>query len=170
MKKYNFTPRVQKAISSSKNLAESLGSHDINLSHLLFSILESKQSTILSFFQDVNVSLEDFKLLVFDFEKTASIHSLDSNFNQKDIDYDTHYKKVFKLAFSFADELEHGYVGIEHLFYILLVYEKSPLPNLLNDFNVDVEKGREKLKNFFISGEWEEKKIPQKKRCRKKIG
>lgn len=168
MKKYNFTPRVQKAISSSKNLAESLGSHDINLSHLLFSILESKQSTILSFFQDVNVSLEDFKLLVFDFEKTASIHSLDSNFNQKDIDYDTHYKKVFKLAFSFADELEHGYVGIEHLFYILLVYEKSPLPNLLNDFNVDVEKGREKLKNFFISGEWEEKKSPKRKDVEKR--
>lgn len=168
MKKYNFTPRVQKAISSSKSLAESLNSSDINLSHLLFSILESRQSTILSFFEGVNVSIEDFKVLVFDFEKTASINSIDLDLNEEEIDYDTHYKKVFKLAFSFADELDHGYVGIEHLFYILLVYEKSPLPELLSNFHVDIEKGREKLKNFFISGEWAEKRVPKKNEVEKR--
>ena len=156
MKKSNFTPRVQKIISDSKKTAHALNSDFIDLNHLLFSVLDSDQSTIINFFDSIGISLDEFKSLVF--------NSIDGDFyNPMDSielkEYSKDFTKVFKMSIELAEELDHDYVGIEHIFYVMLVYENSPFGQLLKNFHVDIEKSKEKLKNFFITGEWENARI-----------
>jgi ATP-dependent Clp protease ATP-binding subunit ClpC len=156
MKKTNFTPRVQKIISDSKKTAHALNSDFIDLNHLLFSVLDSDQSTIINFFDSIGISLDEFKSLVF--------NSIDGDF-YKPMDsvelkeYSKDFTKVFKMSIELAEELDHDYVGIEHIFYVMLVYENSPFSQLLKNFHVDIEKSKDKLKNFFITGEWENARI-----------
>tara|TARA_Y100001938_G_C8101556_1_gene442166 strand:+ start:3561 stop:5981 length:2421 start_codon:yes stop_codon:yes gene_type:complete len=157
MNKSNFTPRVQRIIALSKRIADSLNSQEIDLHHLIFSVLDSNQSIINNFFDDISISLDEFKGIVF--------NSIDGDFftspssDKEELDFSTEYQKVFKMCINFADELDHDYVGVEHVFYTLLIYEKSPLPSLLSTFYVDIESSKEKFRNFFITGEWEESRL-----------
>jgi ATP-dependent Clp protease ATP-binding subunit ClpC len=157
MNKYNFTPRVQKAISISKDTAKALNCSNVSLDHLIIAVISCKQSTITNFFENINISSEDFIKFIFD--------HLEPGLESFDIDehsYSKHFKKVFALASSFAEELDHNYIGIEHIFYVLLVYEDSPLKFYLEKLGVDNEDCAEKLKLFFSTGEWESKQPPRR--------
>ena len=150
MKRKNFTPRVQKVITFSKRTASSLNSQSIDLNHLLFAVLDSNQSTIAHFFEDISITIEDFKNIVF--------NTIDGDyFNKEDIrekEYSQEYQDIFSISVSFAEELDHEYVGIEHIFYILLSDKRSPLPKLLEEFHVDIDAAKKKFNNFFTTGEW----------------
>ena len=154
MNKYNLTPRVQKIISTSKETSKHLNSEDICLNHLLFSILDSNQSTILSFFQDLNIPIDDFKNYVYN-----DIETKKDSPDESDLKFCGDYKKVFKLAKDFAEDHKHNYIGVEHIFYILLIFENSPLQNFLTTFHVDLDKAKKKLKYFFKTGEWSKNRI-----------
>ena len=56
MEKYNLTPRVQKVISIAREACENLKCEFVDLDHLLFAVLDSGQSTIAKFFEDLNIS------------------------------------------------------------------------------------------------------------------
>tara|TARA_B100000085_G_scaffold285364_1_gene321120 strand:+ start:419 stop:2830 length:2412 start_codon:yes stop_codon:yes gene_type:complete len=159
MNKFNLTPRVQKIINLSRETSLHLNSTNVCLNHLLYSILDTDQSTIINFFQDLNIPLEDFKVFVYneidnEFEETAAADK-----NPKDFCAD--FKKVFSLAKDFSKELDHNYIGVEHLFYVLLIFERSPLPDFLQTFDVDLKKAVKKLRNFFATGEWKQNRIPK---------
>ena len=74
---------------------------------------------------------EQFEKLFYIINKSMSTYqnnSIISKINRnEEIMIDSHFRKVFDLSSSFAEELDHNYIGIEHIFYILLVYEHSPL-------------------------------------------
>ena len=160
MNKYNFTPRVQKAISDSKDLAFALEADFVDLDHLLIAILDSKQFTITNFFESINLTIEDFKSFILNqTDKKLFEKKLDST---KEKDFSRSYSKVFKLAFSFAEELDHQYIGIEHIFYILLIYEDSPAKDYLKKLDVETKEPIKRLKNYFITGEWEPSKAPKR--------
>lgn len=149
MNKYNFTPRVQKVINASKETAAVLNSRVVTLDHLLVSVLGANQSTILNFFEQINIPIDDFKLFVFDHIKNEPLPELDGTPNHQ---YSIHFNKVFHLASSFADELDHNYIGIEHIFYVLLIYENSPLSDYLKKLDINVEMQTSRLKDFFLTG------------------
>ena len=159
MNKFNLTPRVQKIINLSRETSLNLNSTNICLNHLLHSILDTDQSTILNFFQDLNIPLEDFKIFVYneidnDFEDTAAADKKPSVFCSD-------FKEVFTSAKDFSEELDHNYIGVEHLFYVLLTFDASPLPGFLKTFDVDLKKAIKKLRNFFSTGEWKKNRIPK---------
>ena len=154
MEKYNLTPRVQKIISTAKETSVNLKCDAIDLDHLLFAILDSGQSTIAKFFEDLNISLEDFKTFVF--------NSIQGDFfsPEDDLapDFSANFKDIFKDAKSLASTLKHNYIGVEHLFYSLMVHSDSPLKSFFKTFKVSPEKSKEKLKKFFKTGEWDSSK------------
>jgi ATP-dependent Clp protease ATP-binding subunit ClpC len=157
MNKYNLTPRVQKIIATSKETSKHLNSNNICLNHLLFSILDSDQSTILNFFQDSNIPIDDFKTFIYneidsEFEEVAAA-------DKTPLEFCSDFKKVFNLAREFSKKLDHNYIGVEHLFYVLLIYEESPLQGFLSSFHVDIPTAIKKLKNFFATGEWRNNRI-----------
>jgi len=157
MKHSNFTPRLQKIINVSKKTCHSLNSKEVDLNHLLFSVLDSDQSLVLSFFEDIGIDIQDFKNIVF--------NSIDGDFfnNQSSLnpskEYSKNYVRIFKSTISFAEELDHEYIGVEHLFYVMLREKFSPLPKMLSEFYVDIEEAKKKLHSFLTTGEWEESRI-----------
>ena len=156
MNNKNFTPRVQKLITNSKQVADALNSKNIDLDHLLFSVLDSDQSIILNFFEDMSISIEDFKSIVFNTIDGDFFYKPDTIVEKK---YSNDFKKFFNLCIEFAKELNHEYIGVEHLFYIFLTFDQSPLPKLLSEFYVDIEQAKEKFKKFLNTGEWEKHRI-----------
>ncbi len=156
MKNSNFTPRVRKVINTAKKTAIALNSDSICLNHLLFGLLESDQSTIKNFFTEINISIEDLKLLVFNKTDSDFINREGSLEHKK---YSKDFSKVLKLSISFSEELDHEYIGIEHIFYVLLVYEHSPLKDFLSEFYIDIEDCKDKFRNFFLNGDWEKSKV-----------
>src|SRR6056300_630948 len=156
MNSKNFTPRVQKIITNSKQIADALNSKSIDLDHSLFSILDSDQSIILNFFEDISISIEDFKSIVFNSIEGDFFYKPESTKNK---DYSDQYKKFFTSCVDFAKELNHEYIGVEHLFYIFLTFKKSSLPKLLSEFYVDINKAKKKFEKFLNTGEWEKHRI-----------
>jgi len=153
MEKYNLTPRVQKIISTAKETSINLRCESIDLDHLLFAILDSGQSTIVNFFEDLNVSIDDFKTFVF--------NNIENDFFSTDKgecpqpDYSQDFKKIFKDSKSLSSSFKHSYIGVEHVFYTLMVHPNSPLNEFFETFKVSPKKSSEKLKNFFKTGEWD---------------
>ena len=156
MNDYNLTPRVQKIISVSKQTSRHLRSHDVCLHHLLYSILDCNQSTILNFFRDLNIPIDDFKIFVFNEIDSSPV---EGDFKAEDVEYCNDFKKVFKLAKSLSKKLDHNYIGIEHVFYVMLTYQSSPLQDFLSKFHVDIDKAKKKLDYFFKTGEWSNKRV-----------
>ena len=161
MEKYNLTPRVQKVISIARDACENLKCEFVDLDHLLFAVLDSGQSTIAKFFEDLNISLDDFKTFVF--------NSIDGNFfNEEDEnssyspEFSKAFKEIFSNAKSLSSDLNHNYIGVEHLFYSLIVYKKSPLEDFFKTFKISPQKSQEKLKKFFKTGEWDSSKKRRK--------
>lgn len=153
MQKYNLTPRVQKIISTAKEASENLKSNSIDLDHLLFALLDSGQSTVAKFFEDLNVSLDDFKTFVF--------NSIEGDFFSSDEaellppEYSKNFKQIFKDAKKLSETLNHNYIGVEHLFYSLMAHKNSPLKDFFDTFKVDIDKSKTKLNKFFKTGEWD---------------
>ncbi len=156
MNDYNLTPRVQKIISISKQTSRRLNSHDVCLNHLLHSILDCDQSTIVNFFRDLNIPIDDFKIFVFNEIDSSPI---ETGAGPEHIDYCKDFKKVFKLAKALSKKLSHNYIGVEHVFYIMLTHKSSPLQEFLSRFHVDIDKAKKKLDYFFKTGEWSQKRV-----------
>ena len=51
----NFTPRAQKAIGTSKKIAHELNNEEVFPVHLMIAILESRQFSINSILEDLNI-------------------------------------------------------------------------------------------------------------------
>jgi ATP-dependent Clp protease ATP-binding subunit ClpC len=145
--KYNITPRLRKSINLSKETCKSLSSKSVSLNHLLFAILDSEQQTIVSFFDFASIPIEDFKILIFN--NISSDKDYDSS---KNVKFSNAFKKTFEDAKVLSDSLNHGYIGIEHVFYCLLSNESSPLCLYLSSFDVDIDKSRDKFMKA-LSGE-----------------
>lgn len=158
MKGYNVTPRVKKIIKTSVETADSLNCEHVDLDHLLFSVLDSDQVILSRFFEDLNISILDIKTFIFNTIKGDLFSQEDS----ESPSFSEDFKKIFTNAKSLSNSLKHGYIGIEHVFYCLLLHENSPLPDILKTFHVDIEKAKEKFQFFFKTGEWLDSKISKK--------
>jgi ATP-dependent Clp protease ATP-binding subunit ClpC len=132
MNNFNLTPRAQRAILIAKETASTLNSSEVSLQHLIFSILDIQQFTILNFFEHFGVAAEDFK--------TFSFNSIEANFIEEN-DLKTKFSKSFKNLFHSANTLckkvGHEYLGIEHLFYCLITSNKSPLKEYFDVFKIN---------------------------------
>ena len=83
---------------------------------------------------------------------------LDPRYDDSELQVQTaKYSKDFQMVLSrsndFANELDHGYVGLEHIFFILLVYPNSPLRKYLEELGVNCDNISEFLKIFLIGGD-----------------
>ena len=158
MSKYNLTPRVQKIISNCKETSLFLNSKNICTDHLIYSVLDSGQSTIINFFNDLNISLDDFKDFVFNqiSEESSTEKSTSSKFC-KDFSF------IFDDSLILAKRFNHEYIGVEHVFYTLLTFKHSSLPDYLKKFKINIDEAVKKLDVFFEEGVWSKEKIPKSK-------
>ena len=144
--KENFSKRVQNIIKYGKEEAIRLGHSYVGSEHLLLGLIKLGQGVAVNVLQKMGLDLETVRLEV---EKQVGTGP-----DQKqvgNIPYTPRVKKVLNLASKEAKQLQHTYVGTEHILLGLLRegdgVAARVLKNLDIDINVSVGNGN---KNFTV--------------------
>src|SRR6266487_496814 len=138
MSGYNFTDRVRWVLQAAREEAARLRNAHVGTEHLLLALVRDRggvaQRVLLSFQAD----LEGIRRAV-----ESKIKQGESAIAEgQDLPYTSPAKRVLELAMSEARELNHRYVGTEHLLLGLLREEKGIAAQVLTAAGVTLERAR----------------------------
>lgn len=138
MNGYNFTERVRRVLAQAREEADALGHRYVGCEHELLGLLASGgvATTVL---ENLGVELSRLAEVV---KQTLKPGVSDDRWNAADLPYTAGAKKVLEYAMNEARELNHSYVGTEHLLLGLLREKKGNAARVLSSFGVTLEKAR----------------------------
>src|SRR2546425_9033028 len=137
MNGYNFTDRVRKVLQISREEAARLHHAYVGTEHILLGLIREGEGVAVAVLTNLNADLEEIRQKV---EETAKKEKVAAA--GPDLPYTSRAKKVLELAMSEARELNHWYVGTEHLLLGLLREEKGIAAQVLTDAGVTLERSR----------------------------
>ena len=138
MNGYNFTDRVRKILQMAREEAARLNHEYVGTEHILLGLTREGEGVAAAVLQNLNVDLEEI------------IRTIDATVKKGktppkrglDLPYASRAKKVLELAMSETRELNHSYVGSEHLLLGLLREEKGIAAQVLVDAGVTLVSAR----------------------------
>jgi len=136
----NFTPRAQQVLALARKEADRLNHNFLGTEHLLLGLIKLGQGVAVNVLQSMGIDLETVRLEV---EKQVG-----SGPDQKmigNIPYTPRVKKVIALAQKEAKNLNHTYVGTEHLLLGLLREGDGVAAKVLRALDVDIEEARQRV-------------------------
>src|ERR1700742_4915515 len=136
----NFTPRAQQALALARKEADRLNHNFLGTEHLLLGLIKLGQGVAVNVLQKMGLDLETVRMEV---EKQTP-----SGPDQKmigNIPYTPRVKKVIALAQKEARNLNHTYVGTEHLLLGLLREGDGVAAKVLRALDVDIEQARQEI-------------------------
>src|SRR5215831_11805346 len=134
MQGYNFTQDVRKSLAMAREESARLRHEYVGTEHILLGIL-----------REDNIAVQVIES--FDVDRTALSDAVDGVVKRgmaghatgPDLPYTSRAKKVLELAMAEARELNHSYVGTEHLLLGLLREEKGIAAQVLTDAGVNLD-------------------------------
>ena len=137
MNGYNFTDRVRKVLQMAREEAARLHHEYVGTEHILLGILHEGDGVAAMVLTNLHV----------DFEKvTATVKSIvkegKNDARSPDLPYTSRARKILEFSMSEAHELDHRYVGTEHLLLGVLREEKGIGAQALRDVGVTLETAR----------------------------
>lgn len=138
MNGYNFTDRVRKVLQMAREEASRLHHEYVGTEHILLGLIREGEGVAAAVLTNLNVDLDDVQQKIEETVKKGKAPAPDG----PDLPYTTRAKKVLELAMSEARELNHSYVGTEHLLLGLLREEKGIAAQVLSDAGVSLEQAR----------------------------
>src|SRR5204862_73823 len=138
MNGYNFTERVRKVLAMAREEAARLHHEYVGTEHILLGLIREGEGVAVAVLTNLNVDLEDIQQKI---EQTVKKGKAAAGAGP-DLPYTSRAKKVLELAMSEARELNHSYVGTEHLLLGLLREEKGIAAQVLTDAGVNLEQAR----------------------------
>src|SRR5574341_2309162 len=138
MNGYNFPDRVRKVLQMARDEAARLHHDYVGTEHLLLGLIREGGGVAVAVLIDLGIDTESVLQNVEAAVKKGSTRSRDA----ADLPYTSRAKKVLELAMSEARELNHSYVGTEHLLLGLLREEKGIAAQVLTDAGVNLEQAR----------------------------
>src|SRR3954463_9904574 len=138
MNGYNFTERVRKVLTMAREEAARLHHEYVGTEHILLGLIREGEGVAASVLQNLNVELEEIQQKIEETVKKGKAGQASG----PDLPYTSRAKKVLELAMSEARELNHSYVGTEHLLLGLLREEKGIAAQVLTDAGVNLEAAR----------------------------
>ena len=141
MSGYIFTERLRKVLAMSRRAAHRLGHEYVGTEHILLGLIREGEGVAAAVLQSLTVDLEEIQQKI---EETVKKGKAQQG-TGPDLPYTSRAKKVLELAMSEARELNHSYVGTEHLLLGLLREEKGIAAQVLTDANLDVASARAKV-------------------------
>src|SRR5437667_318774 len=138
MNGYNFTDRVRKVLQMAREEAARLHHEDVGTEHTLLGLIREGESVASAVLTNLNVDLEEIQQKIEETVKKGKAAAAAG----PDLPYTSRAKKVLELAMSEARELNHSYVGTEHLLLGLLREEKGIAAQVLTDAGVNLEQAR----------------------------
>src|ERR1700742_3271335 len=152
----NFTPRAQQVLALARKEADRLNHNFLGTEHLLLGLIKLGQGVAVNVLQKMGLDLETVRM---EGEKQTP-----SGPDQKmigNIPYTPRVKKVIALAQKEAKNLNHTYIGTEHLLLGLLREGDGIDAQVLRNLDVDIEEARQRvLKELDPNFGGEESSIP----------
>src|SRR5438874_1108735 len=138
MNGYNFTERVRKVLAMAREEAARLHHEYVGTEHILLGLIREGEGVAATVLQNLSVELDDIQQKIEETVKKGKA----AQTTGPDLPYTSRAKKVLELAMSEARELNHSYVGTEHLLLGLLREEKGIAAQVLTDAGVNLEAAR----------------------------
>jgi len=135
---YNFTARVRNVLAMAREEAARLHHEYVGTEHILLGVIKEGEGVAATVLQAMNVDLEDVQQRIEEQVKKGKA----SQATGPDLPYTSRAKKVLELAMAEARELNHSYVGTEHLLLGLLREEKGIAAQVLTDAQVNLDAAR----------------------------
>ncbi len=138
MNGYNFTDRVRKVLQMAREEAARLHHEYVGTEHILLGLIREGEGVAAAVLTNLNVDLDEIQQRIEETVKKGKSPAPEG----PDLPYTSRAKKVLELAMSEARELNHSYVGTEHLLLGLLREEKGIAAQVLTDSEVSLEQAR----------------------------
>ena len=134
----NFTPRAQQVLALARKEADRLNHNFLGTEHLLLGLIKLGQGVAVNVLTKMGLDLETVRLEVEKQVGTGPDQKMIGN-----IPYTPRVKKVIALAQKEAKNLNHTYVGTEHLLLGLLREGDGVAAKVLRSLDVDIEVARQ---------------------------
>ena len=138
MNGYNFTERVRKVLAMAREEAARLHHEYVGTEHILLGLIREGEGVAATVLQNLSVELDEIQQKIEETVKKGKAGQTTG----PDLPYTSRAKKVLELAMSEARELNHSYVGTEHLLLGLLREEKGIAAQVLTDAGVNLDAAR----------------------------
>jgi ATP-dependent Clp protease ATP-binding subunit ClpC len=138
MNGYNFTERVRKVLAMAREEAARLHHEYVGTEHILLGLIREGEGVAAAVLQNLSVDLEEVTQKIEDTVKKGKA----AQATGPDLPYTSRAKKVLELAMAEARDLNHSYVGTEHLLLGLVREEKGIAAQVLGDAGVSLESAR----------------------------
>jgi ATP-dependent Clp protease ATP-binding subunit ClpC len=138
MNGYNFTERVRKVLAMAREEAARLHHEYVGTEHILLGLIREGEGVAAAVLQNLNVDLDEIQQKIEETVKKGKA----AQATGPDLPYTSRAKKVLELAMAEARELNHSYVGTEHLLLGLLREEKGIAAQVLTDTGVNLDAAR----------------------------
>ncbi len=136
----NFTPRAQQVLALARKEADRLNHNFLGTEHLLLGLIKLGQGVAVNVLQKMGLDLETVRMEVEKQVGTGPDQKMIGN-----IPYTPRVKKVIALAQREAKNLNHTYVGTEHLLLGLLREGDGVAAKVLRALDVDIELARQEI-------------------------
>jgi ATP-dependent Clp protease ATP-binding subunit ClpC len=134
---YNFTDRVRKVLAMAREEAIRLQHDYVGTEHILLGLIREGEGVAAAVLNNLNVDLETVQEKV-----EESVRRGKATIALGELPYTSRAKKVLEFAMAEARELNHSYVGTEHLLLGLLREEKGIAAEVLGQLGVTLEDAR----------------------------
>src|SRR5580658_1066319 len=152
----NFTPRAQQVLALARKEADRFNHNFVGTEHLLLGLIKLGQGVAVNVLQKLGLDLETVRMEVEKQVGTGPDQKMIGN-----IPYTPRVKKVLALASKEAKNLNHTYVGTEHILLGLLREGDGVAAKVLRNLDVDIEQTRQEiLKELDPNFASEESSIP----------
>ncbi|MGH7576628.1 MAG: Clp protease N-terminal domain-containing protein, partial [Longimicrobiales bacterium] len=134
---YNFTDRVRKVLAMAREEAIRLQHDYVGTEHILLGLIREGEGVAAAVLMNLSVDLEQIHERI-----EESVRKGKATIALGELPYTSRAKKVLEYAMAEARELNHSYVGTEHLLLGLLREEKGIAAQVLNSLGVSLEDAR----------------------------
>jgi ATP-dependent Clp protease ATP-binding subunit ClpC len=134
---YNFTDRVRKVLAMAREEAIRLQHDYVGTEHILLGLIREGEGVAAAVLTNLSVDVEQIQERI-----EESVRRGKATIALGELPYTSRAKKVLEFAMAEARELNHSYVGTEHLLLGLLREEKGIAAEVLNQLGVTLEEAR----------------------------
>lgn len=134
---YNFTDRVRKVLAMAREEAIRLQHDYVGTEHILLGLTREGEGVAAAVLMNLNVDLEQIHERI-----EESVKKGKATIALGELPYTSRAKKVLEYAMAEARELNHSYVGTEHLLLGLLREEKGIAAQVLNSLGLSLDDAR----------------------------
>ncbi len=136
----NFTPRAQQVLALARKEADRFNHNYVGTEHLLLGLIKLGQGVAVNVLQKMGLDLETVRM-----EVEKQIGTGPETKMMGNIPYTPRVKKVLALAQKEARQLNHNYVGTEHVLLGLLREGEGAAARILKALDVDIERCRNEI-------------------------